>query len=126
MGTLVTPNAPGAGFYVDATNPKYAKHYNMLTHVTVELPKVISEAGLPIVSLGSGLTETDELKCSGFLAPIDLRALHGRPWCPHHLSQLCSKGIEAIPLMFSICAHCEPYQLSVGPEGLFGILGGRR
>ncbi|KIP12572.1 carbohydrate esterase family 1 protein [Phlebiopsis gigantea 11061_1 CR5-6] len=38
----------GAGFYVDATNPKYAKHYNMLTHVTVELPKVITEAGLPI------------------------------------------------------------------------------
>lgn len=38
----------GAGFYVDATNPKYAKHYNMLSHVTIELPKVIQEAGLPI------------------------------------------------------------------------------
>ena len=41
----------GAGFYVDATNPTYAKHYNMLSHVTVELPKVITEAGLPIVRL---------------------------------------------------------------------------
>ncbi|KAI0785079.1 carbohydrate esterase family 1 protein [Abortiporus biennis] len=38
----------GAGFYLDATNPKYSKHYNMLTHVTIELPKVIEEAGLPI------------------------------------------------------------------------------
>jgi len=38
----------GAGFYLNATNPKYAKHYNMLTHVTEELPKVIQEAGLPI------------------------------------------------------------------------------
>ncbi|KAJ3545804.1 hypothetical protein NM688_g5586 [Phlebia brevispora] len=38
----------GAGFYVDATNPTYSKHYNMLTHVTVELPKVITDAGLPI------------------------------------------------------------------------------
>jgi len=38
----------GAGFYVNATNPKYAKHYNMLTHVTLELPQVIEEAGLPI------------------------------------------------------------------------------
>ncbi|KAI0803327.1 carbohydrate esterase family 1 protein [Irpex lacteus] len=38
----------GAGFYVNATNPKYAKHYNMLTHVTEELPKVIQDAGLPI------------------------------------------------------------------------------
>lgn len=51
MGTAVVTPLPtqGAGFYVDATNPKYAKHYNMLTHVTVELPKVIQEAGLPIV-----------------------------------------------------------------------------
>lgn len=40
----------GAGFYVNATNPRYSKHYNMLTHVTVELPKVLEEAGIPIVS----------------------------------------------------------------------------
>ncbi|KAI0080366.1 carbohydrate esterase family 1 protein [Panus rudis PR-1116 ss-1] len=38
----------GAGFYLNATNPKYSKHYNMLTHVTVELPQVIETAGLPI------------------------------------------------------------------------------
>ncbi|KAI0347831.1 carbohydrate esterase family 1 protein [Trametopsis cervina] len=38
----------GAGFYVNATNPKYSKHYNMLSHVTVELPQVIEAAGLPI------------------------------------------------------------------------------
>ncbi|KAF8078796.1 carbohydrate esterase family 1 protein [Lyophyllum atratum] len=38
----------GAGFYINATNPKYAKHYNMLTHVTLELPQVIESAGLPI------------------------------------------------------------------------------
>lgn len=38
----------GAGFYVDATDPKYSKHYNMFTHVTAELPEVIQAAGLPI------------------------------------------------------------------------------
>jgi len=38
----------GAGFYLDATNPKFSKNYNMLTHITVELPKVIQEAGLPV------------------------------------------------------------------------------
>ncbi|KAF8642000.1 hypothetical protein AX16_009722 [Volvariella volvacea WC 439] len=38
----------GAGFYLDATNPKYAKHYNMAAFVTEELPKVIQAAGLPI------------------------------------------------------------------------------
>ncbi|RDB28865.1 S-formylglutathione hydrolase [Hypsizygus marmoreus] len=38
----------GAGFYLNATNPKYSKYYNMLTHITVELPQVIEAAGLPI------------------------------------------------------------------------------
>ncbi|PPQ62993.1 hypothetical protein CVT24_006099 [Panaeolus cyanescens] len=38
----------GAGFYVDATKPEYSKHYNMKTHITVELPQVIEAAGLPI------------------------------------------------------------------------------
>ncbi|KAF8632989.1 hypothetical protein AX15_001586 [Amanita polypyramis BW_CC] len=38
----------GAGFYLDATNLKYSKHYNMYTHVTVELPRVIRDAGLPV------------------------------------------------------------------------------
>jgi len=38
----------GAGFYLDATKPKYAKNYNMLTHVTKELPQVLQDAGIPI------------------------------------------------------------------------------
>jgi phage tail protein X len=40
----------GAGFYLNATNPKYAKHYNMYTHVAIELPQVLEANGLPIVS----------------------------------------------------------------------------
>ncbi|KAJ7487407.1 carbohydrate esterase family 1 protein [Mycena galericulata] len=38
----------GAGFYLNATHPKFAKHYNMLTHITLELPQVLEAAGLPI------------------------------------------------------------------------------
>ncbi|KIY62643.1 carbohydrate esterase family 1 protein, partial [Cylindrobasidium torrendii FP15055 ss-10] len=38
----------GAGFYLNATSPKYAKNYNMYTHVTLELPQVIESAGIPI------------------------------------------------------------------------------
>ncbi|ESK98013.1 s-formylglutathione hydrolase [Moniliophthora roreri MCA 2997] len=38
----------GAGFYLNATNPKYSNHYNMYTHVTLELPQVLETAGLPI------------------------------------------------------------------------------
>lgn len=39
----------GASFYLDATKPKYAKHYNMASFISEELPQVIEEAGLPIV-----------------------------------------------------------------------------
>ncbi|EGO04312.1 carbohydrate esterase family 1 protein [Serpula lacrymans var. lacrymans S7.3] len=38
----------GAGFYLNATNPKYSTHYNMLNHVMFELPRVIGTAGFPI------------------------------------------------------------------------------
>jgi len=38
----------GAGFYLNATNEKYSKHYNMLTHITEELPRVIAAAAIPI------------------------------------------------------------------------------
>ena len=38
----------GAGFYLNATKPEWAKHYNMATHITEELPRVIEAAGVPI------------------------------------------------------------------------------
>lgn len=38
----------GAGFYLNATNTKWSKHYNMLSHVTQELPQVLEKAGLPL------------------------------------------------------------------------------
>jgi len=38
----------GAGFYLDATHPKYHKNYNMLSYITVELPKVLEEANIPV------------------------------------------------------------------------------
>jgi len=37
----------GAGFYVDATEPKWAKHYNMYSYVSQELPCVINSE-LPV------------------------------------------------------------------------------
>eukprot|EP01098_Paradermamoeba_levis_P009057 TRINITY_DN3751_c0_g1_i1.p1 TRINITY_DN3751_c0_g1~~TRINITY_DN3751_c0_g1_i1.p1 ORF type:complete len:282 (-),score=82.58 TRINITY_DN3751_c0_g1_i1:135-980(-) len=33
----------GAGFYVDATEPKWSKFYNMYSYITVELPAVLKE-----------------------------------------------------------------------------------
>jgi S-formylglutathione hydrolase len=42
----------GAGFYLNATNPKYARHYNMSTHIQLEIPQILETAALPIVSAG--------------------------------------------------------------------------
>jgi S-formylglutathione hydrolase len=33
----------GAGFYIDATSPKYKDHYRMESYVTEELPKLLNE-----------------------------------------------------------------------------------
>ena len=42
----------GAGFYLNATDPKYARHYNMSTHIQLEIPQILENAALPIVSAG--------------------------------------------------------------------------
>lgn len=39
----------GAGFYVDATEPRWRDHYRMATYVTEELPAVLA-AGLPALA----------------------------------------------------------------------------
>jgi S-formylglutathione hydrolase len=40
----------GAGFYLNATDQKYRKHYNMYDLVVKELPTVLKEADLGLVS----------------------------------------------------------------------------
>ena len=37
-----------AGFYLNATNEKWKKHYNMEKYITEELPSLIKDAGLPL------------------------------------------------------------------------------
>lgn len=39
----------GAGFYLNATSDKWSKHYRMEEFIVEELPKVLKDAGLPIV-----------------------------------------------------------------------------
>eukprot|EP00010_Vexillifera_abyssalis_P006516 CAMPEP_0201548798 /NCGR_PEP_ID=MMETSP0173_2-20130828/5303_1 /ASSEMBLY_ACC=CAM_ASM_000268 /TAXON_ID=218659 /ORGANISM="Vexillifera sp., Strain DIVA3 564/2" /LENGTH=286 /DNA_ID=CAMNT_0047958275 /DNA_START=28 /DNA_END=885 /DNA_ORIENTATION=- len=74
----------GAGFYVDATQPEYAKHYNMYSFVVDELPSIVQTI-FPFVdpkrksvfghSMGGhgalviALKNADFLSCSAF-API--------------------------------------------------------
>mmetsp|Transcript_4154 Transcript_4154/g.7627 ORF Transcript_4154/g.7627 Transcript_4154/m.7627 type:complete len:285 (-) Transcript_4154:92-946(-) len=37
-----------AGFYIDATTPKWSTHYNMYTYITQELPQIV-EKELPVI-----------------------------------------------------------------------------
>ena len=48
-------SSTGAGFYLNATNPKYSRHYNMSTHIQLEIPQILETAALPIVSAGHSL-----------------------------------------------------------------------
>lgn len=45
----------GAGFYVDATEEKWAKHYNMYSYITKELPPLI-ESNFPVDGSRAGVT----------------------------------------------------------------------
>ena len=77
----------GAGFYLNATNAKYSRHYNMFTHVTMELPKIIEAAGLPIVrACCSSLPMLITLP--GLQAPVNLLPLDGRTWCSDTLPHI--------------------------------------
>ena len=48
---VINVSFSGAGFYIDATSPKYSKYYNMFTHVFSEIPDVLEKQNLPLVSL---------------------------------------------------------------------------
>ena len=45
----------GAGFYLNATTEKWKKHYNMYDLVVEEIPAVLKEANLGLVSCGFGI-----------------------------------------------------------------------
>lgn len=42
-------NLTGAGFYINASKPEYAKHYNMYKFIVNELPSAINSLGLHLV-----------------------------------------------------------------------------
>lgn len=75
--------ALGAGFYLDATNPKWSKHYRMLTHVTLELPQVIEQAGFPVVRpcpYHTPVVVANGILVAGLFSPVNLWTFNGRPW----------------------------------------------
>ena len=67
----------GAGFYLNATDPKYRKHYNMYDLIVKELPSVLKEADLGLVSLDIHCRRliTDE---PGYITNVSHGTFYGR------------------------------------------------
>lgn len=83
----------GAGFYLDATNQKWSKHYNMFTFLTQELPQLLGQLGLPLVGnhlyeLGTGLTLVMNYSLISNVVPLNqiidrillVNLFSGTPW----------------------------------------------
>src|SRR4028118_454550 len=117
----------GAGFYVDATEGPWSRHYRMYSYVTRELPSVVAEnfpartgaAGI----FGHSMGGHGALAC----APKDphaqargrweLRALYGRPRRP----RLRLEEPRRLRLGLGLRPHLGPDPRSVGREGLVGL-----
>ncbi|KAJ1982495.1 hypothetical protein H4R35_000277 [Dimargaris xerosporica] len=92
----------GAGFYVDATEPKWAKHYRMYSYVTAELPDLAADH-LPL--------DTKRMALMGHSM-----GGHGALICA-----LKSPGRYRSVSVFS--AICHPSQCSWGTKAFTGYLG---
>ncbi len=98
----------GAGFYVNATEPKWAKHFRMYDYVTKELPQLVN-ANLPV--------DASRVSVFGHSMGVPRRVTGLRPLAPLTLNLLmpCSlrrrdQGHGAL-----ICALKNPGMYKVGP-----------
>ena len=88
----------GAGFYIDATEPKWAGHYKMESYITDELPALV------------------EAHFAGKIAP-GKRSIFGHSMGGHGALTLALKH-QTIHVGERVCANLPPNQLPVGHQGL--------
>jgi len=121
----------GAGFYLDATNPKYALHYNMRTHIQFEIPQVLEISGLPIdltrISIfghsmgGHGALTTylaskaKQYRSASAFAPISNPV--NAPWGQKAFTGYLQGGIQEAKLQYDatelISKHSEPVHILI-------------
>lgn len=113
----------GAGFYLDATEEKWSKHYRMYSYIVKELHSLIMQQ-LPIVSLSLLLLTLTALLCTytdsvllGRKSCFCYGTLYGWTWCINNLYQKSHK-IQNCVCIFS---YCQSNQLSLGSKGLFKL-----
>jgi S-formylglutathione hydrolase len=94
----------GAGFYVDATEPKWAAHYKMYSYVNEELPALIA---------------------SNFPADMRLQSIFGHSMGGHGALTIAMKDPErfaSVSAFSPICAPTSP-ECAWGQKALAGYLG---
>ena len=95
----------GAGFYVDATNEPWAKHYRMWTYVAEELPALV-EGEFPIDGDRQGIT--------------------GHSMGGHGALTVALRNPQLFKSVSAFAPIVAPGQVPWGQKALFGYLGGDR
>ncbi|KAJ0400289.1 hypothetical protein P43SY_006129 [Pythium insidiosum] len=93
----------GAGFYVDATEPKWDAHYRMYTYVTKELPALLA-AHLPV--------------------QVDRQSITGHSMGGHGALVLGLRNPEQYVSISAFAPICHPIQCPWGIKAFTGYLGG--
>ncbi len=92
----------GAGFYVDATQPRYAEHYRMYSFVTAELPRAIAAA---------------------FPADMDRQAISGHSMGGHGALTLALRNPDTYRSVSAFAPIVAPTQVPWGEKAFSGYLG---
>jgi len=93
----------GAGFYVDATEEKWAGHYKMYSYVTAELPKILE------TTLGEKLT--------------DKKSIFGHSMGGHGALTLFLKNPGMYTSVSAFAPICNPTKCPWGTKAFSGYLG---
>ncbi|KAI0256620.1 carbohydrate esterase family 1 protein [Lactifluus subvellereus] len=108
----------GAGFYLDATNLKYALHYNMRTHIQFEIPQVLEIADLPIdltrMSI-FGHSMAKQYRSASAFAPVANPI--NAPWGQKAFAGYLQGGIEEAKEQYDatelIARHSDPVHILI-------------
>jgi len=95
----------GAGFYVDATQPEYKKHYNMYSYITDELIKVAKAAAQGRVD-------------------FDRKSICGHSMGGHGALIIALKNPDMFRSVSAFAPICNPVNCAWGKKCFGGYLGG--
>jgi S-formylglutathione hydrolase len=110
----------GAGFYIDATKEPWNKGYNMYTYIVDELPEALF-AAFPALDPGRVSITGHSMGGHGALTIVCAKQTNLEPMSTTNYMIVLTKPGE-VQVLLCLFAYCQPHQLSVGPEGILGLL----